>query len=449
MTNRPSLLVASLLLSGLAVCAVACTSGGDEPGGTPTPGSVTPGPDGGTCSGDGNVAVTITGVPSGQSGQVTLTGPGGTRTVSADGSVTLASGEYAVTLTDVVVADSIARTVYRAAAPAAPVRVCGGGPDAALAIAYAPVGSSGKVWASNANGSANVLGWAASALAATSSQPASVVAKTQGAGGIAFDREGNLWAVGATTADPTLVRYPAASLAASGTPTADRKIDLKGTGCSPAARNVAFDSAGNLWVSVLCEKRVVRLAPADLAGDGEITASVAIGGFTAPKGIAFDAAGNLWVADDVLRRVDAGRLAASSDAAADLSLTVPAADSEALAFDAAGDLWSVGGSQVNLTRIAKADLGGTGARAATPAVAISLGALALPEGIAFDETGGLWTATAGGKFARLAPAQLATSSTYADPTVPERVITSTDVGSAGSFAIYPAPAGLPLYHRLP
>ena len=63
--------------------------------------------------------------------------------------------------------------------------------------------------------------------------------------------------------------------------------------------------------------------------------------------------------------------------------------------------------------------------------------------------GGLWVATSINKFARLAPAQLTASTTSAAPTAPERVFTSDDVGSAGSIAIFPAPAGLPIYHRAP
>lgn len=145
------------------------------------------------------------------------------------------------------------------------------------------------------------------------------------------------------------------------------------------------------------------------------------------------------------------RLGASIDstaAPANATLTMPEG-SEHIAFDADGNLWSVDGSAINLTKIAKADLAGTGASAPTPATTISVGVAALPEGIAFDESGGLWVATSANKFARLAPAQLGTSTTSAAPTAPERNFTSDDVGSAGSFAIFPAPAGLPLFHAMP
>ena len=51
----------------------------------------------------------------------------------------------------------------------------------------------------------------------------------------------------------------------------------------------------------------------------------------------------------------------------------------------------------------------------------------------------------GGKFARLAASQLTASGTVA----PQIVITSSDIGSADWFAIYPAPAFTPLAHSLP
>jgi hypothetical protein len=82
-------------------------------------------------------------------------------------------------------------------------------------------------------------------------------------------------------------------------------------------------------------------------------------------------------------------------------------------------------------------------------VRVSLPAALRPGGLAFDDSGGLWLGGAPGTLARLAPDQLRTSSAPGVPAVPERVITSPDVGRAGNVAFYPAPRGLPLYHALP
>jgi sugar lactone lactonase YvrE len=68
----------------------------------------------------------------------------------------------------------------------------------------------------------------------------------------------------------------------------------------------------------------------------------------------------------------------------------------------------------------------------------------LPEGIAFDEQGGLWFAYSAGKIARFAPSQLVGQGAA----TPSTIITSGDIGggNAGWFAFYPAPAFTPLGH---
>ena len=72
--------------------------------------------------------------------------------------------------------------------------------------------------------------------------------------------------------------------------------------------------------------------------------------------------------------------------------------------------------------------------------------LTLPVGMAFDQDGGLWLADAADSFGRFDPTQLTTSGSLVRPS---RIITSSDVGSAAWFAMYPAPASLPLYHKVP
>ncbi len=74
---------------------------------------------------------------------------------------------------------------------------------------------------------------------------------------------------------------------------------------------------------------------------------------------------------------------------------------------------------------------------------------AIPAGFAFDEGGGLWVAYSAGKLARFSPTQLTVSTNTGNPTVPETIITSTDIGYAADVAFYPAPAALPLFDALP
>lgn len=396
------------------------------------------------CRDTGRLTVAVTGLPAGLAAKVKVAGAT-TTDVTESKDLDLAAGDYDITAADVASPDPIARTLYRATVSTPKATLCSG--PVTITVAYAAIGSSGKVWAGNANGTAPVLGFASSALGATATIPASVAAKTRGARGMAFDKDGNLWTIGGTTVDATLGRYSASSLATSGTPAPDRKINVAGSGCSPAAHHLAFDASGNLWISILCEDKVVRLTPSELAADGDVTPSVALSNIEAPKGLAFDSAGNLWVSADTVHRYDASRLGASSADPANAILTL-SENSDYVAFDANGDLWSVGGSQTNLVHVAKADLAGTGASSPAAVSSISVGVSALPQAIAFDESGGLWiSAPSAGKIARLAPAQLTTSTTYADPTIPERVFTSSDIGSAGDIAIFPAPAALPIHHR--
>jgi hypothetical protein len=239
-------------------------------------------------------------------------------------------------------------------------------------------------------------------LVASGAPAATVAADTRESNGFTFDKAGNVWVLGATTADPPLPRYPAAMLTSSGAKTPDVTIDSASStsfgDAIPGPRALAFYSAGNLWVSVVSGDKVVRFTPAQIAVSGTPTAAVELSGVPAPAGLAFDGTGNLWV--------------------------------------------TYQGPIVRLTPI---DLAGTGAKTVTPAIQINPDVLALTEDLAFDEGGGLWVASTMGKFVRLAPTQLGASGTV----VPAATISSADVGYAGWVAIYPAPAATPLAHRLP
>jgi hypothetical protein len=68
---------------------------------------------------------------------------------------------------------------------------------------------------------------------------------------------------------------------------------------------------------------------------------------------------------------------------------------------------------------------------------------------AFDESGGLWVSYAGTRVARLTPEQLTLSTGPGSPTVPEVLVTQDALDTDLRIALYPAPAGLPLYHSLP
>jgi streptogramin lyase len=411
----------------------------------------------GVCAsgGTGTVAVTVSGLPTGVSAKAMLTGPtgpalvGGTQTFSD-----YAAGTYSVTSENVAVADPLVRTAY--AATLTPPTFClSNGATQNVTITYAAVPTSNKLWANNGSGgNGSLLGFAASTLSASGAPAATVAAETSTGRDLAFDKLGNLWALGAT--DTSLRRFPAGSLGAGGAKTADRNINLQGLTCVPPTTGLAFDTSGNLWVSSTCEKKVFRVTAEQLAASGDVTPAVALSTVKSAGGVAFDKSGNLWVSDPDdghLFRFDAAALSASTSTPNLTLTTLRAAPGDLhaswLAFDGNGNLWAndFGGNVIY--RLTPADQGGAGAKTVTPGVQVTLSVGALLEGMAFDEAGGLWTATGAGKFARLAPAQLGVSTGPGAPTTPETVISSADVGYIGNLAFYPAPAALPLHHALP
>lgn len=455
LSTRPrTRVVCAALASSLAAVVAGCGGGGDggrDGGGSGGSG----GPDADTCATGtttGTLSVKVIGAPAG-GGFVLVAAATAPVPITADLDLPLPAGAHVVTASRVADAASPFRTAYEpSVVPAAPcVRA---GQTTVVTVTYAVIASSGKLWAGNTGAGKEMLGFAAASVAATGSHVADVSAGTQGSDGFTFDAAGNLWVLGATTADAPLARYPASALGTSGAKTPDVTLNSPSFGGAlPGAKVVAFDQAGGLWVSIVAANKVVRFTPKQLAATGNPTAAVEIGGLGGPSGIAFDTAGSMFVSvggDAKVARIDKNRLVASGTGA-DLVIeagTPPPvigtlSSPMGLAFDAGGNLWvNYDGTIAKLT---PTDLGGTGTKSVTPAIQISTDVLSLPAGIAFDGAGALWLAYSAGKLGRLDASQLTASGSLA----PAAVITSSDLTYAGWFAIYPAPAGTPLHHRLP
>jgi sugar lactone lactonase YvrE len=414
--------------------------------------------DAGTCAtgGEGTLSVTVTGLPSGTapSGHVSAAG-GSEHAVTAAGTLTLPAGPYQVTADRVIVPDPIVRAVFDGTP--SPRSVCvKDGATASVTLAYALVPTSNKLWVGNSNSASGpLLGFTPSQLGRTGAPRAAIGAYTTGAGGFTFDRDGNVWVVGGTVSDPPLARFPAARFSAGGQKTPDVTIDsaVLTTGV-PGPRALAFDQAGNLWVTVVAAEAIVRFTPADLASSGQPVPAVQRTALKGLEGLAFDATGDLWFAfADGVGHVAKDALGASG-AGADYVIhpetpppvVGPLPGPVGLAFDATGNLWGAFGG--TLARLAPADLSrtpGTKEKTVTPAVQITGSVLGLPVGIAFDESGALWVAGTAGTFLRYEASSLVASGS---PT-PSVVVSSTSTGYAEWFALFPAPAALPLYHALP
>ena len=448
----------SIIILSLAVATIIGGSGCGGGRGTPTGAGGAGGSGAGGSSGacpasstTGTLSLRITGTPD-HTGLVTLSG-GTSVSVSTD--LMLPAGSE--TVTAYLVAEGTAR-VRRAYTPIVdvPDPCVRAGQTTTVNVSYAEIASSGWLWAgaSNTPSGATLLGYDPPDVATSGTATAAVALNSSGSDGFTFDLFGNLWVTGATTSDPPVARYPAATLGTDGSKTPDVVIDSASFGDGiPGPKVLAFDLSDNLWVSVVAADKVVRFSAAQLAASGSPAATVQAGGISAPAGIAFDAAGNMWVAANgtsTVVRIDAAHLV-TSGTGADLTITAltpspvvgTLASPLGLAFDAAGNLWV--NYDGTIARLTPADLAGTGMKTITPLVQLILGVQSLPLGIAFDEWGGLWFADRAGRFACLAPAQLTASATV----TPSIVIASPDLGSAGWFALYPAPAFTPLAHALP
>jgi sugar lactone lactonase YvrE len=408
-----------------------------------------------TEGGTGALQLDISGLPGSTAAKVTVTRGSESRAVTGSTRLEgLGSGLWTISAAPVATSGGLVRAAYDA--PEQKEVCVRDGETANGSVAYALIPSSQKLWLSTSNGSAEVEAFAETSLTATGTQPATVLMRsTPGiprAVGLAFDQRGNLWVA---LGSGELRRYPASVLGTSGTKTPD--VTLTGpalSGGTPGPIDIAFDSAGNLWTSIGFSNKVLRFGASQLTASGSPTPEVELSGLGDPHALAFDTAGNLWVGDHTsgtprVHKVAVSALAASGTVAParsidskDTSPVISYTGPAGLAFDPSGNLWVAYGTQGVIVRLTAADLGGTGTATVTPSVQIDAGG---PKGIAFDEAGNLWMAYNAGKISRLSPAQLAVSGA---PT-PDVVLTSADLGATDDVVIYPAPANLPLYHRLP
>lgn len=466
MNNVAALTVlSSISLLALSGAGIGCTdpSGSSSGGGGPGT-SVDGGAGTSACSteGTGSIEVVVTGLPAGIAGKVKVLGPAGAAT-EASASTTLTerpAGAYTASAERVAKADPIVRALYEPKVDASSFCLAGH-ETRTVRVAYSEVASSNKLWSTNANAKASqLLAFAGADLATTGTPDAKVAMKgIVGAGGgksVAFDRDGNLWTLGATTTDAPLLRFSAAELGASGDKTPDRKVEPRLSGCSPALTSIAFDPSGALWATESCADRVLRVSPEALSASSEYAPAATdfATGCKAPRGIAFDKDGHMWISDETrLRRYPAASLRPGQPHTPDFELEVKtpsdaALPPDALAFDAEGNLWATSFGANVIYKLTPPELAPVGAtKQVVPSVAITVSVGALLESLAFDETGGLWLTFSQGKLARLAPAQLGVSSGSGAPTTPETIITSAAIGYAGALAFFPAPAALPLYGR--
>lgn len=434
-----------LLSCSLAILLAACSDGGDGGSSNPGPG---PGPTTGTLNVD---IVNPNNVPG---ARVIVTGSDRVRSVTQDTALTLAPGDYAVSVVgvrdDKPIVDDIVGAIDKSA-----VTIVAGERESVTADYTVVQAGSGRLWyPTRLDG--DIEGFHRARLLDGSDTSGDVAITGVGAEPIntTVDPGGNLWV--ALYADNAIVKYNADQLAEGGSRAPDVTISTDGEGSLNGPVGLAFDRKGNLWVGNFgpqndgaANDTLVRFTPRQLAQSGQPTPAVVLTGFTRPYGHAFDRAGNLWVgnngAGNVLsfpraQQVDGG----TPDAGKTITQTSLGQDlngPRGVAFEKDGTMWI---SNANATQAASYTFDGNGAPVAEVTVNLkdaNGGAVPSPDGLAFDDEGNLWVADSASRIFRYDAADLATDGADVRPAA-----TLTGFGASRGilFSFYPPALDLPL-----
>jgi hypothetical protein len=370
--------------------------------------------------------VTVSGVPDGKTTSVMITGPG-TFSQSVSTTTTLKNlepGTYSVAATpsSIRVSGTQVDSVYDVTVAGS--GVVDVGTSANVTVTYAKRPGTGMMWVTNWL-TRNAFGFSAAQLATTGAQtdePAvSLILTDSGTGSsaasaLAFTTEGDAW-VGycrPSALPQAISKFKRTKFAASGVATPDVVISLPAVDNTyPCASALAFDASGNLWVGMYYG-HILRFNASDLAVTGTPTPAITLTNSVYFNGIldlAFDTAGNLFVAPylkPVVSRLSAAQLTSSNPAVVPaVQLTMPAgAGPGGLAFGAGGNLWVSDYNANSVLEIAAANLEASN----TPTPAVTLTGVPGPEQLAFDGMGNLWVAAYNNnKVYAFAAADLATS----------------------------------------
>jgi streptogramin lyase len=236
-------------------------------------------------------------------------------------------------------------------------------------------------------------------IAYSQGQPTVVLDAGISAQGIAFDSAGNLWTP--DDGHARLVRLDRAVLTQSGSPVP--ALELDGVDIPfptlDAAKGLAFDPLGNLWVANCgAQSAVVEFAPAQLLQGGAQTpvamlvdtmsdAGTPLGNVACPYDVAFDGAGGLyWVNQGSLTVSHVAMpqgLSGVVPVVLDDRLALPALTShgaQGLSIDGMGAIWVAASLDGTIARF----FGG---------LTVSQAAISGAAGLAFDSAGDLWVST--------------------------------------------------------
>ncbi len=392
----------------------------------------------------GILTVVVSGLPSGVSGTVLVTGPGGySKNLTSTRTLIVPPGTYTISGSAVWGTNAIVPVVYGASTSSPSVDVAAGA-TAYSTVTYGGRPGSGHLWVPM-DSTLEAESYASADLASSGSPGPDVTLSSSSHYGeaVAFDGAGNLWVA---DYNGYVFEYAAADLDTSGTPTPVVKIDLTAYGSALYA--LAFDAAGDLWVPAYDANKLLMLTPSQLAAGGVQSATVEIsatsgGSLVSPEALAFDASGALWVANYTnIAKFTPAQLAASGSPHPSVVLSVPSGTTSypvGIAFDASGNLW-VSNQNSTIVRFDAGQLGTGGSP--TPAATLQSPSTIDPSGLAFDASGNLWVSEPSSATLRAFKNPGALTGSVA----PGADVTVSSIGSvsAALLAFDPPPADLPI-----
>jgi sugar lactone lactonase YvrE len=222
------------------------------------------------------------------------------------------------------------------------------------------------------------------------------------------DAAGDLWVANFADGNPaqsSVVKFSAAQLKAGGDPTP--LTTLTSTSIDGPV-GVAFDAAGDMWVSNYSGESLVEFTAAQVAAGGNQTPAITISGanttFDGPETCNFAPNGDLWIANsgsvnpggDTLLAFTPAQLAAGGNLAPAITVSSTAGSLNypfATLFDPSGNLWVSNEEGHTIAKFTPAQLAASGAP--TPAVTLSsngTGSIGEPWGLTMDGAGDLWVA---------------------------------------------------------
>ncbi|MES1185312.1 MAG: hypothetical protein ABUL60_15985 [Myxococcales bacterium] len=357
----------------------------------------------------GSLGVTLTGVPTGSTALVTITGPASfTKTISTTTTTSdLAAGSYTITAPPIRLPGTQVDSIYDAAVTGSPANVTAGATSTST-VSYARRPGSGMMWVTNFS-THNAFGFDATTIAKTGTQSDSptISLNVLGVGpnapptyALAFSATGDMWlgsCKNATTGQ-VVAKFAPGKISATGSPTPSVTISLPTVDTSyDCASALAFDAAGNLWVGMY-HGHILKYNASDLAVTGSPAPAINLTSttyFNQIFDLAFDADGNLFTAtyqSPIVARLSTSQLSTSA------ANIVPAVVFQfgntsglggvAIAKD--GSLWV---SDYNNDAIYKLKASALGTSASPPVPDLTVTGVNAPELMAFDNLGNLWTAS--------------------------------------------------------